>query len=399
MNKKGKKAIIVVLTVLVLCLGTVFVMNLKLRSNQSTLMPTLAPNNVPTAKPTATPTEKPASVTPIQTPTSEPVPTEPISTSTPTPTIEPTPTNTPEPTATPTPTPTNTPVPTATATPEPTPTNTPTPKPTATPTPTPKPTATPTPRPTVAPKPTSTPIPEYDPVASGYPNKVSEWQCGDNITLTIWWDGVETSYTTSKGYTFVLTGTGEMWSTGVTEEKYGSWLPWVEEHLGGVFRSGIHHVVVSEGITSIVQCGIFNGRRLETVQLPSTLKKIGAAVFDNSKITRIELPEGLEEIGDTAFQRCPNLEQVIIPSTVKRIGDIAFGIDPTGFIGTEGQKNTWTKITIPASVEYMGFGVFADRVGVELYMEGRADDTGFHKYWDYVSGDDDRLPVVYEYAE
>ncbi|MDE5887607.1 MAG: leucine-rich repeat domain-containing protein, partial [Muribaculaceae bacterium] len=61
------------------------------------------------------------------------------------------------------------------------------------------------------------------------------------------------------------------------------------------------------------------------IELPSTLKHIGAyAFFDNKEVYSIIMPEGLESIGDFAFAGCELLENQILPSTLKEIGNGAF---------------------------------------------------------------------------
>ncbi|MDE6792283.1 MAG: leucine-rich repeat domain-containing protein, partial [Muribaculaceae bacterium] len=61
------------------------------------------------------------------------------------------------------------------------------------------------------------------------------------------------------------------------------------------------------------------------IELPSTLKHIGAyAFYDNKEVYSIIMPEGLESIGEFAFAGCELLENQILPSTLKEIGNGAF---------------------------------------------------------------------------
>ena len=68
---------------------------------------------------------------------------------------------------------------------------------------------------------------------------------------------------------------------------------------------------------------ICTGHALKHITLPHSLKRIQPELFDNSGLESIELHEGLEEIGYWAFYACNSLESLEIPSTVKKIG---FGI-------------------------------------------------------------------------
>ena len=114
-------------------------------------------------------------------------------------------------------------------------------------------------------------------------------------------------------------------------------------------------LVFREGTTDIASSFISASRgysSLQSIQFPSSLKRIGSGAFSGAyQLTEIAFPEGLEEIGDRAFyQYTPsssgtelNIETLTFPSTLKRIGIEAF-------------KN-WMKITaisFPESLESIG---------------------------------------------
>ena len=83
---------------------------------------------------------------------------------------------------------------------------------------------------------------------------------------------------------------------------------------------------------------------LKSVQLPSTLKRIGNWAFSGaSKLTSIVLPEGLEEIGSYAFSYCTGIESLELPSTLRVIGDRAFQ-----------EMEKVTTIVLPESLESIG---------------------------------------------
>ena len=80
------------------------------------------------------------------------------------------------------------------------------------------------------------------------------------------------------------------------------------------------------------------------IELPSTIKHIGAyAFFDNKEVYSIFMPEGLESIGDFAFAGCELLENPTLPSTLKEIGTGAF-VSCTSL----------TEITLPEGLTKLG---------------------------------------------
>ena len=64
---------------------------------------------------------------------------------------------------------------------------------------------------------------------------------------------------------------------------------------------------------------------LQTLVLPSTLKRIGVQAFSYCKrIEIINIPTNIEEIDDAAFADCYALQSINIPSTIKKLGSIIF---------------------------------------------------------------------------
>ncbi len=61
---------------------------------------------------------------------------------------------------------------------------------------------------------------------------------------------------------------------------------------------------------------------LETLDLPNTIKMIGARAFYNCrKLTDFKLPNQIETIGDFAFAYCVSLKEFYIPDALKEIGE------------------------------------------------------------------------------
>lgn len=84
-------------------------------------------------------------------------------------------------------------------------------------------------------------------------------------------------------------------------------------------------IVISEGVTQIGDAAFDGCLALESIQLPSTLKIIGASTFvDRSKITELIIPEGVTTIGSSAFAGMTGLTDLVIPDSVTSIGANAF---------------------------------------------------------------------------
>lgn len=71
-------------------------------------------------------------------------------------------------------------------------------------------------------------------------------------------------------------------------------------------------------------CGVFRGSSVESVILPSTLKRIERYTFyDCKNLKNIRLPEGLEFIGPDCFDNSA-LESVELPASLRIISQGAF---------------------------------------------------------------------------
>lgn len=72
----------------------------------------------------------------------------------------------------------------------------------------------------------------------------------------------------------------------------------------------------------------FQDLQIDKLTLPISLRIIQKNAFRgmivDSELTELELPEGLEEIQESAFDDCPSLKTIVIPSTLKTIGKDAF---------------------------------------------------------------------------
>lgn len=83
------------------------------------------------------------------------------------------------------------------------------------------------------------------------------------------------------------------------------------------------NVVIPEGIEVLESRCFEVAEDLESIQLPSTLARIGYKAFYNSKLSSISLPAGLEEIESSAFEDS-KLTSIVLPEGLKKIGSNAF---------------------------------------------------------------------------
>lgn len=82
-------------------------------------------------------------------------------------------------------------------------------------------------------------------------------------------------------------------------------------------------VVIEDGVTTIDDRVFASCRKLETIDLPSSLRKIGDGVWTESGLKFIRIPEGVESVGD-AFSHTRYLREIHVPSTVTTFGSNPF---------------------------------------------------------------------------
>jgi len=105
-----------------------------------------------------------------------------------------------------------------------------------------------------------------------------------------------------------------------------------DKSTGTIVRCGTSaaDIVVPETIEGVNVHNIGEGafadcKYLESIVLPSTLKRIEAGAFDNCiRLFEVEIPEGVTFLGDHVFNNCVSLTDVIIPGTVRKIPQSAF---------------------------------------------------------------------------
>lgn len=95
--------------------------------------------------------------------------------------------------------------------------------------------------------------------------------------------------------------------------------PWKE------LRNAIYAVEIGEGITNVSSSAFLACNNLNSVSLPSTLKKIDSYAFEDCiSLESIVIPNGVVEIGYESFKSCPKLKTVEMPESVEELGAFAF---------------------------------------------------------------------------
>ncbi len=110
-------------------------------------------------------------------------------------------------------------------------------------------------------------------------------------------------------------------------------------------------------------------------EVNGTLPGSYAFYYGESYPEKLEIPEvihGLRiiEIAHRAFDGCENVREIVIPDGTKRIEDNAFPFEERG------EEAYGITVTIPASVEYIGYDFLGEQTGagpaVNQYEEDRS---------------------------
>ena len=109
---------------------------------------------------------------------------------------------------------------------------------------------------------------------------------------------------------FTVAGSGDM-----TNYSKNTDMPWAK------MRDQIKTLVLGEGITGVGDNAFYGCVNLESISLPTTLKRIGEMAFNGcTALEELVLPEGLETVDWNAFAGCNHLKEMIFPDSVKTIG-------------------------------------------------------------------------------
>ena len=133
----------------------------------------------------------------------------------------------------------------------------------------------------------------------------------------------------------------------------------------------IRRIILPDNITEFGKYA-FYGLTLETINIPSSLRKLGKNCFDENRwlsVNPLIIPEGVTEIPTQCFQFCYKLKKVVLPSTIKTIGILAFfdslvddmnfpeGLDSIGYLSMHGTR--LTEVVLPKTIRTIGYKTFA----------------------------------------
>ncbi len=89
--------------------------------------------------------------------------------------------------------------------------------------------------------------------------------------------------------------------------------------------TGMTHVVVEAGVTSIGNYAFYGCSNLTSITIPNSVTSIGNSAFCNCRcLANVAIPDGVTSIGDSAFSNCSSLTSVTIPNNVSSIRSHAF---------------------------------------------------------------------------
>ena len=108
--------------------------------------------------------------------------------------------------------------------------------------------------------------------------------------------------------------------------------------------------------------------------LPNTISEIEANAFANSSIKEINIPESVKKIGAAAFYFCDNLRSVTIPKSVKTIEEYA--LYNTILVYTDiDDTNSWNKDAFDDNLVYIHKGLDLSKIVRENNFEFYVDET------------------------
>lgn len=138
---------------------------------------------------------------------------------------------------------------------------------------------------------------------------------------------------------------------------------------------------IPDCVTEIGSYAFENGKNLNCVYIPNSVKNIGyGAFYGCSSITNMTIPDSVTNIGERAFYDCTNLKSVSLGNNVENIGGYAFwncsslkniefphsllNIGELAFQGCSSLK----EIIIPENVESIEYACFANCNNLETLI-------------------------------
>ena len=144
--------------------------------------------------------------------------------------------------------------------------------------------------------------------------------------------------------------------------------------------------------------------------LPDTLESVGSYIFYDCCVTRVTFPDGVTELSPYTFH-CTDLQEVHLPASLREIPDYCFWncqlialTIPDGVTRIGAHAVDWFTgeiigaVTLPASVEFVGYRAFPDECDVtalnpQVHFETAAEYAESHPEYDWDS--DEAADVLY----
>ena len=232
--------------------------------------------------------------------------------------------------------------------------------------------------------------------------------CGENV---VWTMDPETD-------TLTVSGTGPMEEyAALNDGGWALWSPpfwsWDQTVSVEASRRRIRHIVVEQGVTSIGGGAFRDLDGLESIEIASTVTRIGPWAFDKTTgLEEITLPAGITIIDDSTFSDCSSLRSVNIPQGVQSIGPWAFfntAIEsialPSGITVIDEHAFTdcslLESISLPANLQTIGPFAFSGISATEITLPANVATVGERAFYEcgnlknvYVSADNPNFKSV-----
>lgn len=85
------------------------------------------------------------------------------------------------------------------------------------------------------------------------------------------------------------------------------------------FQSKVTEVQIPNTVTAIGECAFAYAADLTSITLPLHLSDVSKMMLAGTNVVSVAVPEGVKNIGWGAFQSCPMLQTMLLPSTTKKI--------------------------------------------------------------------------------
>ena len=181
--------------------------------------------------------------------------------------------------------------------------------------------------------------------------------------------GETMTWTLDDQGTLTLSGTGNMYEYNALSKP----VPW------RAFRADIRRVIISEGIAGISGHAFENCPSLSSLALPSTLREIREYAFSGCLLLQeVTVPEGVTSIGEASFAGT-GLKRADLPASLASVGRNAFALNLLlQEIDYSGCKQDWQKIaveegneTLTELVQYLPY-TLKERKWDENYLTAQA---------------------------